>query len=440
MSTYRFGADLAIAANLPGMNLNAGEVVKIGVLAPFTGVQSSWGLPGFHAALIWADWVNAAGGLKVGTHSYPVEITSFDDQYDPARAQLGARRLVLEDKVKLLMMLGGDTMPGIADFLTREKVLATTLLPSDLSPDMPYLIAPCEVHPIYVVTGVDWLAQNHPELKTVAICAQKDALGLPSVATYRAAFEAAGIELIQEVLFPGDLNDVDAMVAVMMQDNPDILCWDTAYEPFVHALTEAACRAGFKGQMLSCTCDNYPALVEKTSVEFMEGFLFQFPDFDDPMLNNPNIRFARPNEFYSEFTHRYPGEWSAVPWEYFSILEIWRGAVERAQTTRPVPVLSAMKTDGFAFNAFGEARWWGRELFGINNALVGAWPVVRIEQGKARIVEFRSILDWWDRHGDVLQKHLRAYGQMWDQRVERQLSGGEAKESRWPGQAPRTRS
>jgi len=46
--------------------------------------------------------------------------------------------------------------------------------------------------------------------------------------------------------------------------------------------------------------------------------------------------------------------------------------------------------------------------------------VVRIREGRARIVEFRSVLDWWDRHGDILKNHMRAYGQMWDQRLDQQ--------------------
>ena len=40
---------------------------------------------------------------------------------------------------------------------------------------------------------------------------------------------------------------------------------------------------------------------------------------------------------------------------------------------------------------------WGDELFGIDNALVGYWPVVMIQNGKARIQEFSSILDWWEK-------------------------------------------
>ncbi len=406
-----------MTASLPRYNFRAKESVKIGVLAPLTGDAATWGRPGFEGCRIWADWVNADGGLKIGGQRWAVEIVAYDDQYDPARAVHGAKQLVLEHGVKIILMLGGDTVPVIADFLTRSRTLATTLLPSDLSPDIPYLIAPCEVHPIYVVTGIDWLAENRPELRTASLCAQKDAFGLPSLATYRAAFESSGIKILKEVLYTGAPDDPEAIVASMLSAKPDILCWDTAYEPFVHALTEAAYRQGFRGQIVSCTCDNYRALVARTSREFMEGFIFHFPDFDDPALGKLDIDFPRPNEFYAEFNRRFPGEWSSVSWAYCAILEMWRNAVEQIQTVEPAVVLSAMKMGGSSRNAFGEAQWWGRELFGVDNALVGSWPVVRIIEGRARIIELRSILSWWDRHGQLLLRHMRACGQMWDQRL-----------------------
>ena len=50
----------------------------------------------------------------------------------------------------------------------------------------------------------------------------------------------------------------------------------------------------------------------------MEGFVFQFPDFDDMALNAENINFEDPNGFYFEFNKRYPGQWGAVSWEYAS--------------------------------------------------------------------------------------------------------------------------
>jgi branched-chain amino acid transport system substrate-binding protein len=34
-------------------------------------------------------------------------------------------------------------------------------------------------------------------------------------------------------------------------------------------------------------------------------------------------------------------------------------------------------------------------------------------------VEFGSILDWWSKHQDVLIRHMRKMGLMWDQREEK---------------------
>ncbi len=42
-----------------------------------------------------------------------------------------------------------------------------------------------------------------------------------------------------------------------------------------------------------------------------------------------------------------------------------------------------MKIGGIGPHAFGEAVWWGKDLFGIDNALVGDWPVVAIVDGRA---------------------------------------------------------
>ena len=409
---------MTISAAMPRLNLPGHKSVKVGILAPLTGSLTAWGQPGRDGCLIWADWVNARGGLDLGDERYRVDIISFDDAYDSAKAMEGAKKLIQDDKISILLMLGGDDWLAVRDYVNSQKMLTTTLLPSDLSPDSPYLIAPCEVHPLYNLAGVEWLSINRPELRTAAICTQDDALGLPALAAFRAAFEAAGIEIVKEIIYPADTPDVPNMASALIGSDPDILCWGTAAEPVLHALTEEAYRLGYKGQMIASTADNYIRMMERTSREFMEGFLFHFPDFDDPALNDSAINFSNPADFFTEYNHRYPGTWSAVSWEYYAILEQWKAAVERARTFDPVSVMAAMKTGGVGKHVFGDARWWGRELFGIDQALIGNWPVVQIQQGKARILEFRSLTDWYEKHGDILIKHMKAYDQMWYQRVE----------------------
>ncbi|MDH3691216.1 MAG: ABC transporter substrate-binding protein [Gammaproteobacteria bacterium] len=410
------GAGVALAGAMPRIALAGEKTVKIGFLAPLTGEVAAWGLPGLYGCEIWAEQVNAAGGIAIGGDNYKVELVSYDNEYAPEKARAGAAKLIQEDGVKFIMMLGGDTWPAVQPIANKTKTLVSTLLPSDLSPDTETLIAPCEVHPIYNVTGVWWMAENMPDLKTAVICAQDDSLGRPSVATYLAAFEAHGIEVLDTIFFDLSTTDFAPVMTSMLSKNPDVLCLDTSYSDFVHPLCEQAYQQGYQGQIISCTADFYDKIIEKTSAEFMEGFIFQFPDFDDPALNRPETNFNDPNGFFTEYNKRWPGEWGAVSWEYASIMDLWRAGAEKAGSVEPMDVLAGMKAGGIGKHAFGEAAWWGEELFGISNALVGDWPVVVIEDGKAVIKEYRNIPDWWDKHGDLLVKHFTEMGEMYHQR------------------------
>ncbi len=425
MESSSFAHRLAISGALPRLSVGMASTVNIGFLAPLSGQVESWGLPGLHGCRIWERWLNNAGGLLIGGRRYPIRIHAYDCGYDAQAAREGAMQLVQDHDVKLMMMLGGDTFTPVADYLSERRILTSTLLPSDLSPDTPYLIAPSEVHPIYVVTGVDWLTRTRPTLKTVALCSQTDGMGLPSLATYRAAFKAAGTNIVKEVQYPGEGGDAAAIVQPMLDQNPDILCWCTSYTPMVHAMTEYAYTQGFKGQIISCTLDQYESLVAKTSADFMEGVVFHFPDFDDPALREKAFFFNQPNVFFEEYNNRYPNSWSAVSWEYAAILDIWHAAVEKADTVNPMSVMAAMKQLGHVTHAFGPAEWWGTEIFGIDNALVGDWPVVTIQEGKARIVDFGSIPGWLTDHSDLLRIEMQDLGQMWQQRLRRVDEGTE---------------
>ena len=410
-------AAAAAASSLPRLANAQDKVIKIGFLAPLTGPVAAWGKPGLDGCEIWAERVNAAGGITLADGDYMVEFVGYDNEYDPAKARTGGTKLIREDGVSFIMMLGGDTWPGVQPVADKTGMLFSTLLPSDLGPDTTTLLAPAEVHPVYNVTGVEWLAKNKPELKTAVMCAQDDALGLPSVATYLAAFEAAGIEMQDDpLLFDPATTDFAPVVTKLIANDPDIVCLDTCYSDYVHPICEQLFQQGYDGQIISCTLDFYDQIIEKTSKEFMEGVVFQFPDFDDPALNSDQINFADPNGFFAEFNTRFPGQWGAVSWEYAAIMDLWKAAAEKAGSAEPDAVLAAMKDGGTGKHAFGDAKWWGTELFGIDNALVGDWPVVVVEDGKATIKGFGNIPAWYEQHGDLLVKHMSAYDQMWSQR------------------------
>ena len=81
----QFLATTALATLMAGVPLQrfafgADKVVKIGFLAPLTGAVAAWGKPGLDGCQIWADWVNAAGGVKIGDEAHKIEFVAYDDE------------------------------------------------------------------------------------------------------------------------------------------------------------------------------------------------------------------------------------------------------------------------------------------------------------------------------------------------------------------------
>ena len=404
------GAAVVTTAGLPTSLLAAKQkTVKIGMNIPMTGDYAPWGLPGLYGCEIIAKDINAAGGVMIGGENYMIEMAAYDHAYDTEKAVQGYKKLVIEDEVKMVMMLGGSTVASVLPWAQRKKMLTTTLLPSDITEKSEYLVATCESHPLYNVTGVEWLAENFPEAKTAAIVTNNDAeYGLQSAATYKAAFEVEGIDVVDVNLHGFDITDFAPIVSSILAKKPDIFCMATSF--YVTPLMEQLYHQGFKGKIISCTLDYYDEIIAKTSKEFVEGTIFQFPDFDDPKLNDEGVNFPDPGGFDAKFRKDHPNDWSAVAWEYPAILLNWIESAKAAGSVEPTAVLKAMKSNTNPEFVFGGGKWWGSQLWGRDNAVVGRWPVVVIEDGKARIKEYRSLTNWLDKNNDVLVKHMKELG------------------------------
>ena len=429
MSSISLAQRLAVGGSLPRLSVQERAPIRIGALVPMTGPEERWGRPGVDGCQLWVDWINAHGGMMLDGRRHLVELVVQDSALGNVQTLRAARQMVESQRVRLMLTLGGDDMDLALAYLMDRRVLTATLLPSDLSPDHPCLIAPAEVHPFFVVTGVEWLARHRPQARRVALCSQTDRMGLPSLAVYRAAFGVAGQEIVKEVLYDSEAPDARAIVAQMMASGADVLCWCSSAPPMIKELTQAAFDAGFAGEILSCTCDNYPELIARTSADFMERVTFQFPDFDDPKLAEADFFFSRPRAFFDSYAARFPNDWTAVSWEYAAILDLWHDAVETSESLQTGPVLAALKRGRRMPYVFGLANWWGTEVFGIDNALVGDWPVVAIRQGRARIQEFGSVLNWLEAHAERLQAELSRVDQLWHQRVKPDLAQALAKQT-----------
>jgi branched-chain amino acid transport system substrate-binding protein len=81
------------------------ESIKIGFTISLSGPGAGAGTEQYRAYEAWREWVNNRGGIYVKEYDskLPVEFVYYDDATEPARAKSLYEKLILEDKVDLLL-------------------------------------------------------------------------------------------------------------------------------------------------------------------------------------------------------------------------------------------------------------------------------------------------------------------------------------------------
>ncbi len=92
---------------------DAGNVIRIGHVAPLSGGDAHLGKDNENGARLAADEINAAGGVKLGDKIYRVEILGEDDRADPKEGTLAAQKLVDAGVVAVVGHLNsGSSIPA----------------------------------------------------------------------------------------------------------------------------------------------------------------------------------------------------------------------------------------------------------------------------------------------------------------------------------------
>ena len=136
---------------------------------------------------------------------------------------------------------------------------------------------------------------------------------------------------------------------------------------------------------------------------------FNVPDFDDPALTQEGVSFPDPAGFDAAFRKDHPNDWTAVAWEYPVILLNWIENAKAAGTVESEAVAEHMTGTTQEF-VFGGGDWWGSQLWGLDNVLIGRWPVVVVEGGKAQIQEYGDLAAWLDSNNETLIRHMKELG------------------------------
>jgi branched-chain amino acid transport system substrate-binding protein len=102
------------------------EVIKIGASVSLSGNLARFGDMVKSGYELWAEQVNAEGGIKVGGKKLPVELVYYDDQSDNQTSAKLTEKLITEDKVQFLLGPFGSG-PTFATTAIAEKYNIITM-------------------------------------------------------------------------------------------------------------------------------------------------------------------------------------------------------------------------------------------------------------------------------------------------------------------------
>jgi branched-chain amino acid transport system substrate-binding protein len=162
----------------PSPASGADKVLRVGAPLPLTGPLSPEGLKQKRGYDLWAAQVNTAGGIKVGSDRYRVEIVYHDYQSNTPRAVQLAEKLISDNRVNFLFSPFGSGATKAASGVA-EKYGIPTIAPTASSEEVynqgyKYLFGTFTPNSTLTEPLADIVKSQVREVKQVAILARSD--------------------------------------------------------------------------------------------------------------------------------------------------------------------------------------------------------------------------------------------------------------------------
>jgi branched-chain amino acid transport system substrate-binding protein len=235
---------LAIAAAAPSVAFAqaAEKPIRIGYTMSRTGPYA----PGAQVTqepnyVLWAQQVNAAGGLSVKGKKRKVELVSYDDRSEIETAVRTYEKLIGSDRVDLLLPPWGSAMNfAIAPLANRHgyPFLAPTALSRKLiDMQLPYFFSLLQQPDKMMGALVDMLAAHN--VKTVAVIYMDDLFGIENMASLRLALRGKNMQIIESKSYPLGVKDLSPVLKSIKSLNPDAFIGITYPPDTILASTQA---------------------------------------------------------------------------------------------------------------------------------------------------------------------------------------------------------
>jgi branched-chain amino acid transport system substrate-binding protein len=241
---------LAIVVGLLARTAQAQEPIKIGFSVSLTGGLASAGKAHLLSKQIWAEEINAKGGLL----GRPVKLVYYDDQTNAATVPGIYAKLMDIDKVDLLMGAATNLIVAAMPQIMERKRLVMVLVALGSNAEFKYpryfQSAPFGPDPKGVLSNAFFEVAKtlDPAPKTVALVGADAEFSNNVLIGARENAKRLGLQIVYDRSYPPSTVDYTPVVRGIKAANPDVVLL-ASYPPDSVGMVRAATEVGLKAQL-----------------------------------------------------------------------------------------------------------------------------------------------------------------------------------------------
>lgn len=224
--------------------------------------------------IMWAEQVNAAGGLDVQGKKRKVELIGSDDRSEIETAVRTYEKLMTSDKVDLILPPWGSSMNfATAPLANRHGypfIAPTALSRKMIDMKMPYFFSMLQQPDQMMGALVDLLKAQG--VKTVAIVYMDDLFGLENHAALEAALKGTGIQVVERKSYPLGVKDLSPVLRAIKDRNPDAFIGIT-YPPDTILASKQSKEVGFNPKFFYASVGTAFQLYKNVLGENVDGVM-----------------------------------------------------------------------------------------------------------------------------------------------------------------------
>ena len=288
----------ALLAGVPAA-ARAAEPITIGFAEALTGGLAVVGKSGLVAEQIWADEVNAKGGLL----GRPVKLVFYDNQSNAANVPGIYTKLLDVDHVDLIMSGYSTNMvaPAMPVAMAHNKLFVSLFclaVNSEFHYPRYFSMLPTGPDPKHAFSQgyFDLAMAQSPKPQTIAIVAADAEFARNASDGARDNAKAAGLRIVYDGTYPPTTTDYSPIVRAVRATNPDVI-YVASYPPDTAGILSAVHEIGLTAKLFGGSMVG----VQTTALKTQLGPLLNGIVMNENWVPAPTLQFPGVLEFLSRY-------------------------------------------------------------------------------------------------------------------------------------------